>query len=140
MTPNSKNEIKPVKAWSFMNSIGGITNEIGKTPLELEEKFGKGCPMVEVTILPTAELERMREEMESYKKEYCLILDACEFMREDESLGLTLGQRIIVDGVKALKKQRDEMREVLELTLHHPKCDCGQCEPIQKALSKKGSA
>lgn len=55
------------------------------------------------------EIERLR----LYEKEFMLGSEACAWMQHDESLreyGLKLGDRLTVDGVWALRKQRDALR------------------------------
>jgi predicted DNA binding CopG/RHH family protein len=85
------------------------------TPLTDEAYFKPGATMYSIAgemKLLERENEKLREELELYKRETIRTVEACEFMREDKSLGLTVGDRLSVDGVKALRKSRDQWREL----------------------------
>jgi chromosome segregation ATPase len=45
-----------------------------------------------------------------FRKNYCDAIEACDFMREDNSLNLSIGASLTTDGVKALKAQRDALQ------------------------------
>ena len=63
MQPDSKNEIKPVKAWAILDRDNQINPYrcIDEFAAEHQKVVYKPHQIIEVTILPTAELERMRE-------------------------------------------------------------------------------
>lgn len=56
----------------------------------------------------------LQEELDLYKGAYAKSANACSFIQDErEELGLHVGQDTIVDGVPALKAQRDTLREEL---------------------------
>lgn len=62
------------------------------------------------------EISELKESLELYKTLYGKAVEACMFMHDEaESLGLIPGiANLTTDGVKALKEQRDRLKEELE--------------------------
>lgn len=52
----------------------------------------------------------LRDSLMIYRDEQRRAVEACAWMHDDESLNLCLGSRLTVDGVTALKGQRDTLR------------------------------
>jgi len=60
--------------------------------------------------------DRVKQSESIYREEFTKAVEACAWMHDDKTLGITIGARITVDGVMALKRQRDELRESLAAT------------------------
>ena len=94
-----------------------------KTNKELEEELRKMANQYwslqqEVKVfLDAAEVvhdyDRVKQSESIYREEFAKSVEACAWMHEDKTLGITIGARITVDGVLALKRQRDNLRSLM---------------------------
>jgi len=57
--------------------------------------------------------DRVKQSESIYREEFTKAVESCAWMHDDKTLGIAIGARITVDGVLALKRQRDELREAL---------------------------
>jgi hypothetical protein len=98
-----------------------------KTNKELEEELRKMANKYwslhqEVKVfLDAAEIihdyDRVKQSESVYKKEAIEAVEACAWMHDDKTLGLTLGARLTSEGVTALRNQRDELRAVVGMLI-----------------------
>jgi hypothetical protein len=88
------------------------------------------APMYVETRCP--DCDRLKAELAEVKRNNAVVseliddaVNACEWMQDDKSLGLKIGQTLTVKGVAALRKQRDDLRAELaaamEASSYHEK-------------------
>jgi hypothetical protein len=90
-----------------------ITNLVEELTLECDRYHYIKTSFGRRAITAIEALSAENERLKLYEKEHLDTIKACGWMHEDDTLKIGLGRRLSVEGIAALRSQRDELRAEL---------------------------
>ena len=113
-----------------------------KTNKEIEEELRKmanqywSLQQEAKVFLDAAEVihdyDRVKQCESIYREEFTKAVEACAWMHEDKTLGITIGARLTIDGVLALKRQRDNLR-LMMVRIYNSGYHAGHHDTVESA-------